>query len=138
LFWFVAPHISVFPKARDEGNLAAPSWSWALVNGSWGYARLPLDARVVASYVGGEIHLASPDPFGAIEVGRINVQAPFISAVIGYSLPDAAEEYPTRLRKQAVQLIKGDQVPNTDVDFVLDSLPDHPLMSGDTVYCLHI
>jgi hypothetical protein len=73
------------PQARGASTLAAPSWSWTSVNGSWHHMRLPPNTRITVKAIQVEFHLVGPDPFNVTKVRKITLQGPFATVKIQYA-----------------------------------------------------
>ena len=160
LLWFVNPSIDGFdPLPPKVGLSTAPSWSWASVNGSWDYRRVSMeqiylygiDKELYVTSTGlelsamgfackepsVELHLASPDFFGGIELGKISLTAPLALALISYKPSEADESYAIKLRDQKVKLSKGEMVAEAFMDFVLDH-GGKPMIQHAEVFCVGI
>lgn len=152
LLWYVDPSAPGFdPLPPTIGPSTAPSWSWASINGTWEYRRKSLSHRclyVQSSMEGSlaiteckefevELHLASPNVFGAIELGKLSFKAPMVPAVVSYASSDPLQSYSDRFRDQKAQLTRDALTADLYADFVLD-YGSTLILSGDMVQCVAI
>jgi len=144
LLWFAEPvwtDPTKYPSGRDRSSYAAPTWSWASLNGSWAYGRVPIERSFPTQLKEASWHLP-PGTKSDIKTPWVTLSGPVITARIEYNRSQADKEDGANFKAQKPEVFRVDE-PATefgataDVDTILDRDQD-PLMPGDPVLLMHI
>ena len=84
-----------------------------------------------------ELHLANPNVFREIRLGKLSFKAPVVPAVVSYASSDPLQSYSNCFRDQKAHLTRDALTTDFYGDFVLD-YGSIPILSSDMVQCVAI